>query len=445
MRGTVSCGMISTARKALTLLAIGAFAPAAQAQFTWTQLADIPVPTTNHAFCTAQVGGAWYGYVFGGIGTGFSANEITLNAYRYDVASDGWSTLPDVPDSLGMIASAASVVGDTAYVIGGYHVLNGPPYEISSNRVHRLDLSTNTWLSGGSSVPVPVDDHVQAVWRDSLIYVVTGWSNTANVVNVQVYNPGTDQWAQATPVPNTNDFKAFGAGGTIIGDTIYYYGGAVSTGNFPAQDKLRFGVIDPLDPLSIAWQPVDICPSGARYRPGAINIDSSVAWIGGSATSYNFNAVAYNGSGVVAPATSIPIWSSGWENAGTAEVPIMDIRGIGALGNGQYLIAGGIGTQGEVQNGTWLIERSSSGIHSAATLILQGSPNPADLIFTLQLPAGTGAVRYSVRDLLGREVQHGSSTGDRIEYDTSALPDATYSVHLVTATGTMTSVFMVVH
>jgi len=111
-------------------------------------------------------------YTFSGITMGLGSSDIHRNAYRYNVSANTRTALPDVPDTLGKIAAAASVVGDTAYVIGGYHVLNGPPYEVSSNRVHRLDLSTDTWMPNGANIPVPIDDQVQAVWRDSLIYVI---------------------------------------------------------------------------------------------------------------------------------------------------------------------------------------------------------------------------------------------------------------------------------
>ena len=72
------------------------------------------------------------------------------------------------------------------------------------------------------------------VYKDSLIYVVTGWSGSGfsgtNVANVQIYNPANDTWSVGTPVPNTNQYKAFGASGIIVEDTIYYFGGAKISG-----------------------------------------------------------------------------------------------------------------------------------------------------------------------------------------------------------------------
>ena len=88
--------------------------------------------------------------------------------------------------------------------------------EITSPAIHRFNVTTNDYLADGALVPVPVDDHVQAIWRDSLIYLITGWSNTTNVPNVQFYSPENNNWQAATSIPNNHSYKSFGASGTII-------------------------------------------------------------------------------------------------------------------------------------------------------------------------------------------------------------------------------------
>ncbi|MBK9759138.1 MAG: hypothetical protein IPO90_03975 [Flavobacteriales bacterium] len=145
----------------------------AVAQWTWTPIAALPMPMANHTLCGGQVSGEWNVYAFGGITTGLTNADIHRSAFRYDLNTDQWARCRTSRTPWARIASAASVVGDDG-LIGGYHVLNGAPFEISSNRVHRLDLLSNTWLADGAPVPVPIDDQVQAVWRDSLIYVI-GW------------------------------------------------------------------------------------------------------------------------------------------------------------------------------------------------------------------------------------------------------------------------------
>jgi len=405
------------------------------AQFTWTPLAPLPLPTANAAVCAAQVNGQQQVYVFGGITTGLGAAHIHQQAFRYAVDADTWWLLPDLPDTLGKIAAAASVVGDTAYVIGGYHVFNGPPYERSSDRVHRLDLTSNTWLPDGAAVPVPIDDQVQAVWRDSLIYVITGWSNTANVPNVQVYDPAHDQWSAATPVPNTNQYKAFGASGTIIGDTIYYFGGASMGGSFPAQDRLRIGHIDPLAPTSITWLPAVTGGLGPRYRAACVAYNDAPLWLGGSAVSYNYDAVAYNGSGVVAPATAIQRWNgTTMEAAGTTVPAVMDLRGAGELDNGSFVIAGGIGTAQRVLDNVWLLSPGDVGMVERSVTRLALWPNPATNACTVLVPHGRGG-HYILRDALGRSLLSGTFQGELLHLDLRSVPRGAHGIEVFAAPG----------
>lgn len=209
-----------------------------QAQL-YIELPSMPEAVTNNAVTAAAVNDTPFVYSFCGLDNSKIWSGIHLKAWRMNTISGEWQALPPVPDPEGgKIAAAASTVKNRIYVIGGYHVAqNGS--ETSSNKVHRFDPAANTWLPDGAPLPKAVDDHVQAVWRDSLIYVITGWSNTGNVPDVQIYNPATDAWLSGTPVPNNVNYKVFGGSGVIIGDVIYYCGGAAAGINFPASSYFR--------------------------------------------------------------------------------------------------------------------------------------------------------------------------------------------------------------
>lgn len=401
------------------------------AQTVWQLRAPMPMPTANNAVCAAMVDGDDRVYSFGGIGTGLDRAAIHRNAYRYSKQLDAWTTLPEIPDTSGKIASAASVVGGVAYVIGGYHVLNASPFEISSNKVHRFDLSTETWLTDGAPIPIPIDDQVQAVWRDSLIYVITGWSNTTNVSAVQVYDPALDLWSVGTAVINSNAYRAFGASGTIIGDSIFYYGGASTGSNFPAQDKLRIGVIDALSPMTIQWLPV-VNTGRTSYRSGCGTFQNRPFWVGGSTVSYNYDAVAYNGSGVVAPATDLAILPN--TNAPftleSAGAEVMDLRGVGQLSSGDIHICGGIGPNAEVLATNWLIT-TSLGIGELDATAPRIFPVPSSGSVTVDLPQGLHNGRYTVYNALGAIVAEGKLEGTRLQLEMTDRPRGTYTVKLI--------------
>jgi hypothetical protein len=261
----------------------------------------MPIRTTNCAV-------AYYKgkvYVFGALDSSKLYSGIHQKSYVYDTLLDTWSSLPDMPDTLGKIAASASELQDTIYIVGGYHVYaNGN--EKSSNRVHRFVPAINQFINDATPIPIAIDDHIQDVWRDSLLYIITGWSNTTNVPNVQIFNPHTNSWSVGTPTPNTNNYKCFGGAGLIYKDTIYYFGGAAIGNNFPITNYLRKGIINPSNPNHISWS-IDTISNIVGYRMGAAIVEDKIYFIGGSTRTYNYDGIAYNGSGI-APINSKSLW-----------------------------------------------------------------------------------------------------------------------------------------
>lgn len=331
-----------------------------QYNWTWTELDTMPFRTANNAVCEAIVNGEGYVYSFGGIDTSKTHDGIHQRSFKYEVSTDNWTEIEELPDTLGKIAAGASFVNGKIYIIGGYHVFtNGN--EISSDRVHIYDPSTDSYEADGAAIPVPIDDHVQCVYKDSLIYVVTGWSNTTNRPEVQIYDTYNDTWTLGTSTPNTGYFKVFGASGHIIGDTLYYHGGTTAGFSFTAQPFMRKGYIDPTDPTNITWELMVDAPGAAGYRAACSGSGNTVFWVGGAPTSYNFNGVAYDGSGGVDPSARILHFNNyTYSHADNTMEPygVMDLRGIAKLSNNRFIICGGMDTNQVVSNRTFILENS---------------------------------------------------------------------------------------
>ena len=326
----------------------------------WTELAPIPFPTSNNAVCEAVVNGEKFVYSFGGISTGKTYADIHLRSFKYTVSSNTWSEVDPLPDALTKIAAGASFVKDKIYIIGGYHVYSNGN-EVSSNKVHVYNPSTDVYETDGAPIPIAIDDHVQCVYKDSLIYIVTGWSNTGNVPNVQIYDPSLNTWQVGTSTTNNVFFTAFGASGYILGDTIYYHGGA-SGGSFGARNYLRKGFINPLDPTNITWLPYEVATGINGYRAACSGAGSMVFWLGGSSVSYNFDGIAYNGSGGVAPSARVLHYeTSGTQYFDEDNQPygVMDLRGIAKLSNSQWIICGGMDSTQTVSTRSFLLENST--------------------------------------------------------------------------------------
>ena len=320
-----------------------------------TTLKNLPEPVSNNAVVEGFIDGEPYVFSFAGLDSTKTYSGIHLRSYRYDVKADSWLQIADLPDSLGKIASAASRIKDTIYIIGGYHVFKDHS-ERSSNKVHRYSVKENRFLEDAAAIPIPIDDQVQAVWRDSLIYVVTGWSDIENRNSVQIYNPTLNRWQEGESVPDNHIYKSFGASGVIIADTIFYFGGASMGKHYPIQNVLRKGIIDPKDPTKIEWSYAVLDSTIVGYRMAATEVNNDPHWIGGSSITYNYNPEAYNGSGGVSPEYRDLSYQNGeLIPAQTSKIP-MDLRGIAVLNDSMRIVVGGIEDQQIVSQKVYLLK-----------------------------------------------------------------------------------------
>jgi len=355
-----------------------------RAQLVVTEVGKLPISVSNNAVCEGSIDGSNYLYSFGGIDSTKKHSGIHLKSYRYDIHTGQSTRLPDLPDTLGKIAAGASRIGNIIYIAGGYHVFEDRS-ELSSNKLHRFDIKGNTFLNDGPDIPTATDDHVQAVWRGKLLYLITGWSDVSNIALVQIYDPATNTWIQGTPVPNSDNFKSFGASGSIIGDTIYYFGGASSAAGFRIQKTLRKGVINPDKPTEIDWTISTPSTEIKGYRMAATTVNNSLHWLGGSLKTYNYNGIAYNGTGGVSPShrdLSIEGDFGNWKEVFVTELP-MDLRGIGNINDTLKYLMGGMLDEQTVTNKVYQLTWPNTGTAKASTPTSKVNilPNP----FTQQL------------------------------------------------------------
>jgi hypothetical protein len=409
---------------------------------SWEALAPMPEPVANNAVTMAEVDGVPYVFSFAGIDTTKIWSGIHSKAFAYNTQTDEWMTLPDLPAGNGRIAAGASTVKGKIYIIGGYEVFpNGN--EASFDEVHVFDPQTMTYEADATSIPIPIDDHVQAVWQDSLIFVITGWSNNGNVPNVQIYNPTTDEWSVGTSTPNSNNYKVFGGSGVIINNTIYYMGGAIGTfaGGmlFPPSKYIRSGAINPDNPTEIVWTGY-MDDTALGYRMGAATYGPLPVWLGGSLLTYNYDGVDYNGTGNV-PAQdrlvvyqNVPEWAFLHEAVDTDILPpTMDLRGVAELPGNTYIIAGGMDENTEVTDRTTLItldvvinDVAEPSVDSSIDWSLH--PNPASDFIAIDLEEE--AVLVELFDLQGVRLIQQLLPKGRSTWSLTHLPTGIYSLSL---------------
>jgi len=194
---------------------------------------------------------------------------------------------------------------------------------------------------------VPVDDSVAGVYRDRFIYLISGWSKTDAVRDVQIYDAEKNKWLQRTPIPGT---PVFGHAGGLVGDTIVYVDGAhknpsADQPKYVASDECWMGKIDRHDPTKIQWMKIPSHPGNARYRiaAGSSEKDQMIYFSGGTDNPYDFNGIGYDGK----PSQPSPVTfafnarTGKWEtlNENTPN-PTMDHRGLLVIPEGLVIIGG---------------------------------------------------------------------------------------------------------
>lgn len=313
-----------------------------------SQLPPLPEPISNNAVASYQDGGAYFLYSFGGIDSTLKYDGIHLRSYQFSSKENSWHRLPDLPDTLGKVAAAASRIGDIIYIVGGYHVFEDG-HELSSNKVHRFHIPSNTFLEDAAPLPVAIDDHVQSVWKDSLLFVVTGWSDVRNTSTTQIFNPAKNEWVFGTPTPSQEEYMSFGASGAIVKNELIYTGGAQYEKFYPAQNSLRIGSINSEDPTEIVWR-MDSTNGRKAYRAAALEKNGKILWVGGSTETYNYDAIAYESRMIVQPSNQILEFdppTGEWTTHKNSFVP-MDLRNVVWIAKDKFVIVGGIGNDAKV-------------------------------------------------------------------------------------------------
>lgn len=412
------------------------------AQISVSTVGNLPVSVSNNAVCEGFIGGVPYVYSFAGIDSTKTSAGIHLKSYRFNTDNGTVQQLPDLPDTLGKIAAAANRIGDTIYITGGYHVFqNGN--EVSSNKMHRFNVVSNTFMSDGPNIPQATDDHVQVVWKDSLLILITGWKNTGNIRDVQVYNPSTNNWSVGTPIPNSHVYKSFGASGVVLANTIYYFGGARSVGGFNIQNAVRKGVIDPNVPNQITWSDEVVDPAVVGYRMAATTVGNTLHWIGGSTVTYNFNGIAYNGSGGVATSnrdlyTSASLGS--WQQNTVTEIP-MDLRGIANVNDSVKYIAGGMVDNQMVTNKIYKLSWNLDFLDATnfeKNSVAHFSPMPFNTYLTVNFPGNDDTeIDVEIYNLSGQLVFSKHITSTEKQFETSNFQTGIY-VAIITQNGETT-------
>jgi ketosteroid isomerase-like protein len=302
---------------------------------------QLPHRVSNTAVAAGRVGTEWWSVALLGIDSTRTSRGITTRAALWTSSSNQWRALPPVPGDVGRLAASAQIVRGRVYLFGGYTVDTVTRAEQSSVRLDVYDPATSQWRSA-ARMPVPIDDAVSGVYRDSLVYLVSGWSDTNSVATVQLYDVVRDRWHVATPFPGT---PVFGHAGAISGNTIVVIDGAakqLGPVKYGIVQQTWIGRIDMADPTRISWRRGPARAGPALYRAAAGSCGDAVLFAGGTNNPYNFDGVGYDGR-VSLPSARwwrFDVTRRRWTRLDDDSVATMDHRALAMVGDEAWVVGG---------------------------------------------------------------------------------------------------------
>jgi N-acetylneuraminic acid mutarotase len=210
-------------------------------------------PSLLHARAAhAVVAGDAAIHVFAGTGTG---GAPVLPVERFD--GQTWQVVAQLPGP-GLNAPAAVAHGDRIYLIGGF----ATDTNIPTDQVHVFDPRTNTW-SAAAPLPAPRGGHGAAA-LGAMIHVIGGGNSQSTLADHSVYDPASDTWTARAPLPRAEGSPA----AVAFAGKLYAIGGRSGPSDF--------GAVDIYDPASDTWSAgPEIDPrgtAGAVVHCGAIHL-----------------------------------------------------------------------------------------------------------------------------------------------------------------------------
>jgi N-acetylneuraminic acid mutarotase len=238
---------------------------------TWRVGADLPVPVWRSS--AAVVDGQLF--LFGGyLSTGSFPFSPTAASWRYDPASDTWTTLADMPSARGSLVALA--------LNGRVHVLGGATSQPQAlNQIY--DPATDSW---SDAAPMPAGrSGLTGSVLDGEIYLTGGYILSGGVIpqtDLFIYNPVSDEWRSAAPLPTGR----LGMDAATFQSTLLVFGGA-ATATVPSR-TLQY------DPATDSWSQQADMPQAVSFM-GVARVGNRIHVLGGGATNLNrFDGLAIN-------------------------------------------------------------------------------------------------------------------------------------------------------
>lgn len=167
----------------------------------WQRLADLPAPR-DHSQIAAVPGSV---YLFGGFASGPILAEARANVWRYDIAEDRWTVLPDMPNA--RAAGGAAVLDGDIWLAGD--VIGG---------LDRFRPSDGTWTTMAIADHADRDHAAVVAYRGDL-WLLGGRNRFSGLTHgeVRIVDPRTGQSRIGPPMSSPRSgFSAAAVGNRLV-------------------------------------------------------------------------------------------------------------------------------------------------------------------------------------------------------------------------------------
>jgi N-acetylneuraminic acid mutarotase len=249
-----------------SLMLIGLLGTASMSQEaggTWTQKADMP--TARYIAGSAVVNGKIY--VIGGAPVKCGISTVVE---EYDPATDTWTRRADMPTARQGVRAAA--VDGIIYAIGGW---KGDPFTCLGailTTVEAYDPATDTWDRKASMRTARTSSAIAVV--DGIIYIIGGSGENNEAISlVEAYDPAIDMWTRKADMPTARYLPA----ACVVGGRIYVFGGNTKWGDVMG----IVPTVEVYDPATDTWTQASDIPLPRSHHSASV-VDGKMYIIGGN-------------------------------------------------------------------------------------------------------------------------------------------------------------------
>lgn len=254
-------GRVALPPEASTQWSVDSPAPKAENQGRWITRAALPVPRSEMVWAIELAARAHY------VG-GYGEQRVDRPYHQvYDPLADRWIIAADLPRGANHVGVAT--LDGRLYAIGGFIEQNRTPHGDCFVYSAREDL----WQAicplprpTGATVCVPLNGKIHAIGGAIGNSLEARMSIATNLI----YDPSTDKWAEAAPMPTARDH----AGAVVHEGRIHLIGGRVDS--FHTNSQLHHSY----EPKEDRWRMRNPMPT-ARSGHGAVIYRGKIFCMGG--------------------------------------------------------------------------------------------------------------------------------------------------------------------